>query len=284
MIAGMRGWIPGAVLLAACGGSQVQVQVPDEVRIVPEIFLTEIGTEAAPGVFAYPTRSLDELDAARRDARGPDRRRAMRDLAVALIYATIESEGRESRRFRQRAERMIDAAARGNRDDQLRAELDFMRLWLAYRTGSNARAARLAERFGTRHRAAGVLTTMAYMVGGEAAFAEEDYDDAIASYRFALGQLGSPLYAFALYRTAHAHGADGDREEGMNALREVERLGCEHDAAAPVVRLANAAASERETGLRRDPDDVVRPASCPAHDALEAEAEAEQEEGWRPAE
>lgn len=274
----------GALLLTACGGGQLQVQVPDEVRVEPAIFLTEIGTEAAPNVFAYPTRSLDELDDARRAARGADRVRAMRDLAVALVYATIESEGRESRRFRQRAERMIDAAARGNRDDQLRAELDFLRLWLAYRSGSNPRAARLAERFGNRHRAAGVLTTIAYMVAGEAAFAEEDYDDAIEAYRFALGQLGSPLYAFALYRTAHAHGADGEREEGLSALREVERLGCAHDALGPVVRLANAAASELETGLRRDPDDVVRPASCPAHETLAAEAEAEEGEGWRPAE
>ncbi len=246
--------------------------------IDPPVFLAEVGSDAAPQVFAFPTRTVDAIEAERRAARGEERRTLGRELAVALIHAADDAEAREARRLRQRAERTIDAAASGNRDAQLAAELDFLRLWMTWRAGGGARAGRLAERFTTRHRAAGLLTTLAYMVRGEVAFADEDYDDAIEHYRFALGQLGTPLYAYALYRTAHVHGARGEREEGLAALREVEQLGCDARAARPTVRVAAAAATELTTGLRQDGDGVVRPASCPARE------ETREDEGWRPAE
>ena len=97
---------------------------------------------------------------------------------------------------------MLTAARRGNRDQALAAELDMIDLWRAWRGERTTRAARLSERFTRRHRAAGMLTGIAWMVRGETAQAEDDYDTSIAHYRFALGQLGTPLYAFALYRTA----------------------------------------------------------------------------------
>ncbi len=243
------------------------------------MFLAEVGAEAAPGVFAFPTRTVDELEAARREARGDDRRRLGRDEAVALMHAADGAETREARRLRQRAERILDASARGNRDATIAAELDFVRLWMTWRAGSTSRAARLAERFTTRHRAAGILTTLAYMVRGECAFADEDWDGATEHYRFALGQLGTPLYAYALYRTAHAQGADGQRDVGLSTLREVEQLGCDTSAARTTVRVAAAAASELSSGIRQGADGVVRPASCP--EPSEAD---EEETGWRPAE
>ncbi|MEZ4337261.1 MAG: hypothetical protein R3B82_11600 [Sandaracinaceae bacterium] len=247
--------------------------------IDPVVFLAEVGTEAAPRVFAFPTRTVDELEDARRAARGDERRALGRDEAVALMYAADGAEAREARRLRQRAERILDASGRGNRDASLGAELDFVRLWMSWRAGSGARAGRLAERFATRHRAAGILTAMAYMVRGEVAFADEDWDEAVARYRFALGQLGTPLYAYALYRTAHVHGRRGEREQGLSTLREVEQLGCDGSAARTTVRVAAAAATELSTGLRQDADGVVRPASCPVTTGDEPE-----DTGWHPAE
>jgi len=276
-----RGCVILSLVLGACGGaSSGSTAVGESAAFEPAAFLAEIGADAAPPLFTRPTGSVEELDAARRQARGADRRTASRDLAVALMFDSWEAELREARRLRRRAERTLDAAARGNRDAELTAQLDFVRLWMSWRAGSESRSTRLATRFTTRHRAAGTLTTLAYMIRGELALVDESYDDASEAFRYALGQLDTPLYAFALYRTAHAHGGDGDREQGLQALGEVERLGCDDDAHVLIRRVAAAAAGELETGLRRDPDGVLRPASCPEP----TEAESEEETGWRPAE
>ena len=267
-------------MLVGCGGSELHAdEAPRASSVDPAAFLEEIGAEASP-VLRHPEPSVDELDQARRDARGTERRERMRDLAVGLMFEAQASEGREARRARQRAEQTLDAAARGNRDAQLAAELDFVKLWMDWRGGSRATAAR-AERYTTRHRrVGGTLLTIAWMIRGEAALADEAYDDAIESFRFALGQLGSPLYAFALLRTAAAQRGAGRVEQATQALSEVEQLGCDGGASALVLRVATAAAGERGSGLRLDPDGVTRPAACPTP----SEAAEEEDEGWHPAE
>ncbi len=195
------------------------------------------------------------------------------------MFAAADADGREARRDRRRASRLADAAGRGSRDRNLAAELDFAQLWMSWQAGSRS-AERRAERFTTRHRQAGVLLTLAWMLRGEIAFAEERYQDAIDAYRFALGQLGHPLYGFALLRTAQAQRRLGNAEQAEQALSEVEQLGCASDVVPPVMRLAAAAASERGSGLRRDADGVTRPAVCPSPEA----GEDEEDEGWHPAE
>jgi hypothetical protein len=274
--------IASALLASAasgCGGAQAHSEAPRASLVEPAAFLEELGGEASP-VLRRPERSVDAIDAARREARGTERRQLMRDLAVALMYVAQASDGREGRRARQRAEQTLDAAARGNRDAQLGAELDFVKLWMDWRAGSRSARAR-AERYTTRHRrVGGALLTIAWMIRGEAALAEEAYDDATEAYRFALGQLGSPVYAFALLRTAHAERGAGHAEEATQALTEVEQLGCEAGVHALVLRAATAAAGERGSGLRTDPDGVTRPASCPSP----SERAEEEGGGWHPAE
>ncbi|MBX3275783.1 MAG: hypothetical protein KF729_36315 [Sandaracinaceae bacterium] len=265
-----------AVCLSACGGAQTGAAAAG-VTIDPLVFLTELGAGGAPHLFVLPTRSIDALEEARRGARGDERRLLERELVVASIFAADGADAREARRIRQRAERALDAAGRGSRDAGLVAELDFLRLWMTWRAGARDRADRLAERFVGRHAAAGLLTGLAYMVRGENAFEDRRYDDAIRHFRFGLGQLGTGLYAYALYRTAHAHGARGQRDEGIATLREVEQLGCAPDAERTIARVAAAAATELETGLRQGEDGVVRPASCRA-------ARERESTGWRPAE
>lgn len=270
-----------ALTLTACGASSGggSTTPGQQARGVdPPAFLEEVGAASSP-VLRRPERSIDELEQARRDARGAERRQAARDLVIGLMFAAADAEDREARRHRRRAERIADAAARGSRDRGLAAELDFAKLWMAWQSGSRA-AERRAERFTIRHRQAGDLLTLAWMLRGEIALADERYDDAVEAYRFALGQLGHPLYAFALLRTAHAQRRRGNADQADQALAEVEQLGCAPDASPAVVRLAAAAASERGSGIRLDTDGVTRPAACPTPD----ESADEEDEGWRPAE
>lgn len=272
-----------SLLIASCGSSSPEAEEAPRstVTLDPAAFLTGLGAEVSP-VFRPPERSSDELDAARRAARGSERRTLMRDLVVVLLHEADVAERRDARRLRQRADRMLAAARRGNRDDALAAELDMIDLWRAWRGERTARAARLSERFTRRHRAAGMLTGIAWMVRGETAQAEDDYASAIAHYRFALGQLGTPLYAFALYRTAHAHRALGENDEAVQAFEEVEQMGCGTGASERIVRVATAAASEQGNGLRLDTDGVTRPSRCPSPE--DRAEEAPRDEGWRPPE
>jgi len=270
-----------AALCSACGGAghPAANEAPRGAGLEPPAFLEEVGAQSTV-VLRRPERSLDALEEARRESRGAERREAARDLVIGLMFAADEAEGREARRHRRRAERLADAAARGSRDASLRAELDFAKLWMAWRAGARA-AARRGERFTNRHRRSGDLLTLAWMVRGEVAFADERYEDAIAAYRFGLGRLGHPLYAFSLLRTAHAHRRLGRAQEAAQALEEVERLGCGRDVAPATVRVAAAAASEQGSGLRLDTDGVTRPARCPSPEELASE---QADEGWRPAE
>lgn len=279
----MTGWGTAAAALCAttllaCGGAQTtSANAPRSRSVDPAALLLEVGADATV-VLRRPERSIEELDAARVEARGNDRRAAVRDLVVAHMFAAEEADEREARRLRRRAEQLADAAVRGSRDAGLNAEVDFARLWMSWRSGA-ANAEPRATRFTERHRTARALLPLAWMIRGELALASERFDDAVASFRFALGDLEHPLYAYALWRTAASYRRLGRADDATQALTEVERLGCASGASAFVVRIATAAASERGSGLRQDPDGVTRPASCPAPETGESEST-----GWRPAE
>ena len=267
-------------IVSACGAmsSRGTVSRQAQIHVEPATFLQEVGGEASPAL-RRSELDIDALDARRREARGDERRAATRDLIAALAFAADDAEeSREARRFRRRAERHAEAAVRGTRDQELLAEVSFLRLWMAWRSGSASAAGR-AERFTRRFRAAGILTTIGWMIRGEIAFADERWDDATEAYRFALGQLGTPLYGFALFRTAHAQRGNGDTARASDTLGEVAELGCDHDAPPALVRIATAAASEAGAGVRQDTDGVIRPAVCPSPSERD-----DEEEGWRPAE
>ncbi|MEC7519421.1 MAG: hypothetical protein VYE22_06110 [Myxococcota bacterium] len=282
----MRRWLTtlalGCILggVNGCGGATPAARTAPtaEASIDPPAFLERVGAEST-ALLQRPSASLDELEAARTEARGQDRRQATRDLVVGLMFAAQDAEGREARRHRRRADRFATATVRGSRDRNLHAEIAFVKMWMAWQSGARS-AGRLAERFTERHTQSGQLVALAWMVRGEIAFAEERHEDAIAAWRFAFGQLGTPLYAYALYRTAAARQALGQPDEAEQALAEVEQLGCDAEAHAEIRRVAVAAASENGRGLRLDVDGVTRPAACP----VPTEEDEEEDEGWRPAE
>ncbi len=266
--------------LCACGGAGVGGTTARGAAVDPAAFLMEVGAESTD-LLRRPARSIDELDAARREARGAERRQAVRELVVAYLFAAEDAEGREAARARRRAEQLVSAITRGSRDRTLNAEMAFAQLWMSGRADAGSAEAR-ATRFTERLQDSGHLLTLAWMIRGEIALEHERFEDAIASFRFALGQLEHPLYAYALVRTAQAERRLGRADDADQALSEAEQLGCREGASPLFVRLASAAAAERGTGMRRDPDGVTRPASCPAPG--ERSGDESEDEAWHPAE
>ncbi len=255
-----------ALPLAACGAaaSEVEVEEPSTLHAPASdsaAFLLEVGATLTD-VLVRPSESLEELETARRAARGTERRLRERDLARAHLFAAEETEGRESTRHLREAGELARSAAHSSRDATLATETDFIQLWAAWRAGQAAATAR-AERFVSRHESSRDLALIAWIIRGEVAFADERWDDAIAAYRAVLGRLGHPLYAFALYRTARAQFQAGRTEESHQALEEVRDLGCPTDASEPTLHVALAATHALSGRTRQDPTGRERPATCP---------------------
>lgn len=267
----------GALLLSACGGATAETAAEPTTLHAPATdsaaFLLEVGANLVD-VLAPPSGSIEELDAARRAARGVDRRRAERDLARAHLYAAETSDERERARHLREARELTQTTTR-IRDEQLSADLDFLQLWVTWRLGQRAADGR-AQRFVQHHETARDLVLMAWLVRGEIAFADERWDDALEGFRAVLGHLGHPLYAFALFRSASVWREQGRDDDARQALTEVRDLGCPSDASAPTVHIAIAAARALGETTLTDPSGRERPATCPAeaapsHGAIEDE-------------
>ena len=272
------------VLLAlsvACGGGGTRLRSSGGASgaIDPAAFLVEVGATRTDMLRA-DTRSIEELESARDAAQGAERRRALIALARAHMLEAGTSDDRAQRRHRSSAERFAEAAANGSRDAELLAQSDFVPLWLAYRAGDRSAAGR-AERFTTRRAQSGELALLGWVVRGEIAFAAEEWDAAAAAYRYVLGQLGHPLYAYSLYRTAQSHEGAGRAEDARTTLAEVALLGCPAEADEPTRRVALQAARDLGTEVRRGADGVERPASCPEPSSGGESTESGE---WRPAE
>jgi hypothetical protein len=255
---------------AACGATSTGPTT--RVRpIEPADTLLAIGADTI-SLLARPDRTADQLEADRRSARGQERRDLDRVLAVAHLYEAEESEGRDARVHRRSADRAATAAARGSRDAYLAAEMDFVGLWTAWRSGART-AARRAERFLDRNATSGGdLLMFAWVIKGEIAFEAERWRDAATAYRYVLGSLGHPLYAYALYRTAQAWQREGRDDEAREALGEVASLGCPGDASETTTDIALAAsralgepASTTEAGRTR-PSRCARVATASAEE------------------
>jgi tetratricopeptide (TPR) repeat protein len=189
-----------------------------------------------------------------------------------------ESTDRAERRHRSQAERYASAAAAGTRETEILAASAFIELWLAYRAGDRNATAR-AERFTTRFSQSGELALLAWVMRGELAFAAEAWDEALNAYRYVLGQLEHPLYAYALYRTAETEQRAGRQEEAQHTFDEVIRLGCDERANEATQQMALRAARERGIGIRSSQSGVNRPENC-----SETRGADEATSGWRPAE
>lgn len=271
----MRALVLLAVWLSGCGAAEPSVRTAESREIFdPVAFLLEVGG-GQTDLLRAPDESIDALMARRSEVSGPERRQVLRALARAHIVAARTAEGGEARRHRDDARRFADAAANGSRDDHLTAEMAFLEVWLDFETEGRNAASR-AERFTTRHDQSGDLLVLVWMIRGELALRAEDWEGARAGFRFVLGQLGHPLYAYALYRTAFAWHSAGDDEQARQALEEAAALGCDGSASEPTRRMALLAAHQLGLRLRAEDGREV-PETCPTRDA-------ETAEGWRPPE
>lgn len=272
--------LSSTLLIAACGGGGPRLRSSGDASdgLEPTAFLLEVGATRTP-MLQEPPGSIEELEAARDGARGAQRREALLDLARAHMLAAGASDDRAARRHRSAAERFASAASNGSRDDEVLARSDFVELWLAYRVGDRSAAAR-AERFTRRRARSGELALLGWIIRGELAFSAEQWRDAADAYRYVLGHLDHPLYAYALYRTAQSHEREGSADDARQALGEVAMLGCARDAADATRRVALQAARDLGQGTRSDASGVERPASCPA----ETSGGEREDESWRPTE
>jgi hypothetical protein len=254
-----------ALVVSACGGAASES--PDEEPVTVSAaatdsagFLLEVGGTLSE-VLTEPQGTIDDLEAARRAARGVDRLRAQRDLARAHLFAGEHSEGREQRNHYREMNELTTTSTRV-RDEQLASDLDFLALWASWRGGMRNADAR-AQRFVDRHATSPDLVLIAWIIRGEIAFEAHAWDDALECYRAVLGRLGHPLYAFALYRSARVWHEQGREDDAQQALREVRDLGCGTDVSPATLHIANASAHALGEQTAPDTSGRERPASCP---------------------
>lgn len=267
-----------SLLLSSCGAATAET-VSDETTVQAPAtdsaaFLLEVGGSLTE-VLQRPTGSIEDLEAARRAARGVERLRASRDLARAHLFAGETSEGREQRAHYREIDELTRTTTRV-RDEQLAAELDFLALWGSWRSGQRNAEAR-ATRFVAHHESSHDLVLMAWIIRGEVAFADERWDDAAEGFRAVLGRLGHPLYAFALYRSARVWHEQGREDDSRQALTEVRDLGCATGASPPTLHIAIAATHALGETTAPDLQGRERPASCPAGGAATTAGSGEDE-------
>ena len=233
-----------AVLLGCGGGGPRLETTPGAAsgEIEPAGFLLEFGAERTSTLKA-PERDIEALEDAVRATQGAERIAALRDLAIAHLLAAEQAEEREATRHRRSALRRAESAARWTREDWIKTEMAFVEVWSAWRAG-RPNASGIAERFIRRHPRGGDLVYLAWIIRGEAELEREHYSDAADAFRFVLGSLEHPLYAYALYRTAKAQEGEGRAEDARQALREVVLLGCSAEAAPETRRVAARAQAE----------------------------------------
>lgn len=265
---GVRSLVGGLLLLVAgCGGGAV-VTAPTEASYTPEPlvvtdFLLAYGREHAD-VLVAPEGDLEALNLARREAgNAGERRSAFRDIAVYHLLASLAIEDDEPARIRElrKAESGSVKALRGNRDETFGAEVEYLKIWISWQAGRPNAAAR-ANRFTDRRTDAGELYTLAWLLGAEIAFEGENWEEALAGYRYLLGHLGHPLYGYALYRSGIAHRNASELEEAAQAFTEARDLGCAPSAGPEIIRMAALAAVELDESVHLDADGTPRPAAC----------------------
>lgn len=215
-----------------------------EVYVDPSEYLLRWAGEWHPAV-ARPEGDSSGLEESIRGLRGSERHAMTLRYVAALIYEIEADELEASARDLRLAQRDVRNALRRLR--RVRGELattrDFLELVAAWR-GGLPRAVSLAERFTDRHSDATALHGLAWMILGEIYFEGERWTDAARSYRYLLGDLEHPLYAFASWRTAAILQEQGRDEEAGEMLAQIVRLACPANTPEPTLEVAAASASE----------------------------------------
>ena len=253
------------VLLAACGGgaegagrSTTPSGAPPPAFDAVEFLRT---FAAAHSVLPpRPDGTLPDLEARKRAARRPDdKRAAMPDLALANLHeAERANTPDEATHHLEAAAREARAAVRGSRDEALVEICDFVLVWHALRVRP-PNAARVVDAYLEHHPAAGPRLRMAWMIRGEVAMATSDWPKAKESFRFVMGDLASPLYGYALYRTAEAQRGAGEADASRESLVFVVDQGCARDAPSENIAMARQAWAELGRPAPEGTPDAERP-------------------------
>ncbi len=280
----MRVIVVLAGVLAACGGAQTSSGGGDY-RPEPlegHVFLRAYG-EQNVSTFGE-VRDSETVLPLMRESRGAERKTLQRELALAyMVEAEAETEPRKARRAWRETQRAAERAATRVRDAWVRAELDFVQLWAAWRSGAR-NASRKAERYTSRHLSGGDLLLMAWAIRGEIALEAEAWEEARTSFRYLLGHIDHPLYAYALFREGEALRGLERSEEAVEAFEQARDMGCDPEAPPAVLRIAALAARQARTDVHLDASGNPRPDSC-APAPVEGESESETaDEGWTPEE
>lgn len=254
--------LSAASLFASCGGAETPAvtRAPD---VDPPHFILEVGS-ARVQALSRPDGEPDALRRAVRDApAGQERRDAMQNAAVGLMYAAdAATEERERRRLRRDSSNFAGRAKSGSRDEFQIALMEFVEVWNAWRAAAR-NAGRLAERYTTRRNDAGELYTLMWAIRGEIALELHEWQAGADAFRYYLGLLEHPLYAYGLWRTARCYrGLDRDAD-AVQALGEARDLGCAPDVDPAVLKVATVAGREVGTSAVEWPDGSVRPSNCP---------------------
>ena len=272
------------VMLAAFGCGAQQGTSGEEYRPQPleaHVFLRGYG-QANVATFEE-VRSVETLKPLVRETRGEERRAIHRELALAYLWeAESEAEERDARRNRRQAQKSAERASKRSRDDWLQAEMDFVALWAAWRAGAR-NADRKAERFTSRRLSSGDLLLLAWAIRGEIALEAERWEDARTAFRYLLGQIEHPLYAYALFREGEALRGLDRRDEAREAFEQARDMGCNPDAPPSVLRIAALASRQAGTPVHLDANRDPRPSSCAPPPSAEGEVAGDDEE-WAPAE
>jgi hypothetical protein len=157
-------------------------------------------------------------------------------LSVRFIHAAAAAdEGGQAEAadaHRREARRLLREAARGNQDRSIGVRIDFLLVWLSWE-GERGRESTFSQINRFHHRygdGEGVLLGVVWLIKGELEMEERHYQRAQRAFRHVLDQPGHPLYGYALFRTARCWTVLGEVSLGIDALGEVERLGCASDA------------------------------------------------------
>ncbi len=274
-----------ALLAVGCGGAQSAGGAsyrPEPLE--GHVFLRSYG-KTNVSTFEQEVRDSETVLPLMREARGAERKALQRELALAYLWeAEAETDERKSRRLWRQTRKAAERAAARVRDDWVRAEMAFVQLWSAWRSGAR-NALRKSERFTSRHLGGGDLLLMAWAIRGELALAAEEWEEARTSFRYLLGHIEHPLYAYALFRDGEALRGLDRPDEAIANFEQVRDMGCEPDAPPAVLRVAALAARQARTDVHLDANGDPRPDSC-APPPVEGEGEGEggESEGWTPEE
>lgn len=188
-----------------------------------------------------PTQEIGVLESDARQAHGEAKTWANQQLALACLWASESAPSpRVAKMQRRCAVQAARAAARGALAPRPAAMMGLVELWGLWRGGDRA-VERVADRFVERHAAERTLLGVSWVLRGEMELERERWEQAARAYRFVVAELDHPLYAVALYRTAHCWREMGRPDDARSALREVAaRTGT----SAPERRLALAAREE----------------------------------------